>query len=294
MYLKNKYKKIYSSCVLEYAVTYDIISLKMKNRYIKILLCVCLAAMAVLAADIWLIRRTDVPQSTPAASKPVATVVPSAEPTEKPIEKTIYLTFDDGPYKYTGKLLDILDEYGINATFFVTNQNPEYAEMIKQESDRGHGIGVHTADHRYDEIYSSQDSFFNDFDEMQNIIKEQTGSYSKLYRFPGGSSNTISEGYSTGIISRLAEDLTNRGYKYFDWNVNSGDTEGLTNAEDVFENTVNLIEENEDSDSVVLLHDIFEWSVEAVPMIIEWGIENGYSFRALDADSPTVHFDIAN
>ena len=266
------------------------------KKFIIALLIICLIAVVVLAADIVYLHKPDT-QHEPAA-EPAATTEPTAWPTEDPqqpeINKTICLTFDDGPYKYTEKLLNILNEKGVKATFFVTAQNEDYVNLIKAEHDAGHSIGIHTASHVYKNIYSNEENFFSDFYAMQQMIFEQTGKYAKLYRFPGGSSNTISGDYSKGIISKLAEDLQNRGYTYVDWNVNSGDSEGLKTAEEVFENTVKEIENLGSADAVVLLHDIHEWAVDAVPMIIDWGKENKYTFAALSEDTPQIHFEIAN
>ena len=122
-----------------------------------------------------------------------------------PTNKTIYLTFDDGPGPYTGKLLDILDEYGVKATFFVTNQFPTYQKYIKEAYNRGHSIGIHTYSHDF-KIYSSVESYFNDLNKMSDVIKKQTGIESKIVRFPGGSSNTVSKKYKIGIMKTLANE----------------------------------------------------------------------------------------
>ena len=133
----------------------------------------------------------------------------------------------------------------------------------------------------------------DDFLAMEEIIYEQTGEYTKLFRFPGGSSNTISRNYCYGIMSSLAEYMTNMGYVYFDWNVDSGDALGgakssyeVANnvAAGCLENTVN----------VVLQHDIKGFSVDAVETILRWGRNNGYVFRALDESSYDAHHGINN
>ena len=113
---------------------------------------------------------------------------------------TIYLTFDDGPGKYTEELLSILDKYNIKATFFVTNQFPEYQYLINMEYEKGHTVGIHTYTHKWS-IYESVESYLEDFNKISNIIFEQTGQYTKIFRFPGGSSNTVSKNYSKGIMT---------------------------------------------------------------------------------------------
>lgn len=206
--------------------------------------------------------------------------------------KTIYLTFDDGPGKYTEDLLDILDEYGVKATFFVTNQNPDYNYVIREIAERGHSIGIHTYSHDYKDIYSSVSAYFNDLERMQQIIKEQTGFTTSLVRFPGGSSNTISKCYSQGIMTELASELNERNMQYFDWNVSSGDAGEVCTPDAVYRNVINGISGKDKP--VVLQHDIKGFSIEAVGRIIEWGMDNGYTFSALHSGSPTAHHKIFN
>ena len=152
-----------------------------------------------------------------------------------PKEKTIYLTFDDGPGPYTAELLDILKQYGVKATFFVTNQQPKYLDLIGRAFREGHTIGVHTSCHDYDRIYASEQAYFDDFFAMEEIVKEQTGDYTRIFRFPGGSSNTVSS-FNPGIMSRLTQAMTDMGYQYYDWNVVSGDAGGTNKTKQIVEN----------------------------------------------------------
>ena len=151
------------------------------------------------------------------------TVVPVQNPdTVNPTDKTIYLTFDDGPGPYTGQLLDLLARYNVKASFFVTGDGSKYYDMIGRAYDEGHSIGVHTYSHNYRSIYSGEDAFFQDLSAVEEIVLAQTGSYTKLYRFPGGSSNTVSS-FNPGIVTRLVKALGDLGYSYLDWTVASGD-----------------------------------------------------------------------
>ncbi len=200
--------------------------------------------------------------------------------------KTIYLTFDDGPGPYTNQLLDILAKYKVRATFFTTSAYG-YADCMTRAANEGHTVAVHTSYHRYEDIYSSTDAYWNDFNNQNNVIKQQTGSYSTLFRFPGGSSNTISANYSQGIVSKLAEQAAAKGYEYFDWNVSSGDAGGTESTDQVYENVINGVQKNSAADipSVVLQHDVKDFSVNAVERIIKWGLKNGYNFQALQPGS---------
>ncbi len=213
----------------------------------------------------------------------IVTVEPEPEPEPEPMGY-VYLTFDDGPSKHTQRLLDILDQYGVKVTFFVVNYG--YKDMIAKEAAAGHSIGIHTASHNYEKIYASEEAFFADVDKMNEIIHEQTGAYSDLLRFPGGSSNTVSR-FNRGIMTRLTQAAEERGYAYFDWNVSSGDAGDTTSSDVVYKNVITGIQAHEVS--VVLMHDSLGYTVSAVERIITWCLENGYVLLPLDHDSFPAH-----
>ncbi len=213
------------------------------------------------------------------------------QPPEKPGDKVVYLTFDDGPGPYTQELLDVLAKYNVKATFFVTNSNSKYQNMIYQEYAAGHAIGIHTYCHDYDKIYASEDAYFKDLQSMQDVIVAQTGQSTNIIRFPGGSSNTVSD-ITPGLMTTLSQEVQNRGYQYFDWNVSSGDAGETTSTDKVVENVINGIKSH--NVSVVLQHDIKEFSVAAVEKIIQWGLNNGYTFLPLNYNSPPAHHHINN
>ena len=206
--------------------------------------------------------------------------------------KVVYLTFDDGPGAHTQQLLDILDKYNVKVTFFVTNVNSGYENMIAKEAAAGHTVAIHSASHDYKKIYSSVDAYFADLNEMSDIIYAQTGQRPKLIRFPGGSSNTVSLKYCSGIMTTLTKAVTDQGYKYFDWNVSSGDAGGTTSTEEVYQNVVNGMKSH--NVSVVLQHDIKGFSVNAVERIIQWGLANGYTFFPLTTSTEDVHHGVNN
>ena len=194
--------------------------------------------------------------------------------------RVIYLTFDDGPGAYTNHLLDILKKYNVKVTFFVTGNGDD--SVIKREYDEGHTVALHTNTHNYSYIYASQANYFEDLYAVRNRVKRITGVESNIIRFPGGTSNTVSK----ISMKELAKEVTNRGFYYFDWNVSSGDAGGTTTADGVYNNVINGLKAGS---SVVLQHDIKKYSVDAVERIIQYGLTNGYTFKALDETSPVVH-----
>lgn len=266
------------------------------KRILVLIVSVIVIAALILFSDIGYLRGLSVSEDLPAETPEAAATekpVPTAEPEPTP-RGTIYLTFDDGPYMFTEELLDVLEEENVKATFFVTDQNDDYISLIAREFEDGHSVGAHSCGHEYREIYKSDDALFADFECIQKIIKEQTGSYTRLYRFPGGSSNTVSAEYCDGIITRAAQRLEKEGFVYFDWDIASGDSDGIRDSERLTENVMEELEESGDGDKIILMHDIYEWTVDAVPEIINRARDKGYIFAALSPDSYVSHFEIAN
>ena len=202
----------------------------------------------------------------------------------------IALTFDDGPSYLTMQFLDMLDECGVKATFFVTSQDPSRADCIQEAYRRGHTIGLHTSSHSF-EIYESEEKFFDDLTRIGTVVRDQIGYVPCFIRFIGGSSNEKSKQYSEGIMTRLAAEVQKRGYQYWDWNGATGDGREVTVEEAIKETfTAN-------ADTIVLLaHDgpLKETTVEALPAIIEGFWERGYTFKPLSREATVVHHDIVN
>ena len=179
----------------------------------------------------------------------------------------VYLTFDDGPSESTEAILDILDDYNVKATFFVVGQDTEkYGDTYRRIVNDGHTIGMHSFSHNYSKIYQSEDSFVADYNQIHNLIFETTGVDTKLYRFPGGSSNKVSNTSMSVFINYLNA----IGVVYYDWNIASGDaTSQAFSADELVDNVMSDVVKYKTS--VVLLHDSSDKNatVEALPRLIE-------------------------
>ena len=210
--------------------------------------------------------------------------------TQWPERKTIYLTFDDGPGPYTKTLLNVLDRYGVKATFFVVDSG--YDALMGEIVRRGHSIGIHSVTHNYGQIYSSPEAYFADLYEMQQIIYENTGVMTTLLRFPGGGSNLVSKNAYEGIMTILTKAVRDAGFQYFDWNVDSDDAGSARKTETVRDNVIEGIRQA--GTCIVLQHDIHPYSVDAVEEIIQWGLKNGYRFEAICESTPGFHHDVLN
>jgi Predicted xylanase/chitin deacetylase len=184
--------------------------------------------------------------------------------------KRVYLTFDDGPSSNTDRILDILDEYGVKATFFVVGKN-NYSEQYRRIVADGHTLAMHSYSHVYQDIYSSLDAYKQDLNKLQTFLYEVTGVECNIVRFPGGSSNTISKVDMHTLIEYLdSEDMT-----YFDWNVSSGDASSARiGAEQIAENVLENVDKY--NNAVVLMHDAAgkDSTVDALPAIIEKLLES--------------------
>jgi len=181
--------------------------------------------------------------------------------------KEIYLTFDDGPSNNTDKILDILKEYDVKATFFVLGkENEKSLKAYKRIVDEGHTLGMHSYSHKYEEIYSSKESFADDIRKEQEFLYQVTGIWPRFYRFPGGSSNMVSSVDMRELIGYLNEN----GITYFDWNISSGDAVRNTlDAATIVENCISGIDGLDEG--MILMHDANDkkTTVEALPKVIE-------------------------
>jgi len=197
----------------------------------------------------------------------------------------VYLTFDDGPLSgTTNVILDILKEEGVKATFFVTSKGPD--DLIKREFNEGHTVALHTSSHDYARIYSSDAAFFKDLEEVGARVKRITGHDAKIIRFPGGASNTISRRYSVGIMSRITKEALNRGYRYYDWNISSGDAGETRDPNQVYSNVVNNL--RRDRANMVLMHDIKPYTRDALKRIIQYCKKNGYRMERIEMSTEMV------
>ena len=220
-------------------------------------------------------------------------VAPNSNTSSEP--GVIYLTFDDGPSaSITPKLLDILKKKGVKATFFVINRDNSLNYLLKREYDEGHTIGLHSMTHDYSRVYASVNAFWNEFNGISDKVYNVTGYRSKFIRFPGGSSNTVSRHYSKGIMTTLTKDVVNKGYKYFDWNVGSGDAGDVSTKEGVYRNVINGLSKKHVN--MVLMHDYENnyKTLNAISDIIDYGKNNGYEFRAINSSTPMVTHGVNN
>ena len=201
-------------------------------------------------------------------------------------EHKVYLTFDDGPSPSTGQILDVLKEHGIKATFFVVGKDDEESKALyRRIEDEGHTLAMHSYSHQYSSLYSSVDAFERDFSEIQNYLFEVTGEECLYYRFPGGSSNQVSD----VDMKEFIRYLNGRGITYFDWNVASGDaTAQAYTPEKLVENVLSDVVKYKTS--IVLMHDAETKAstIKALGPMIEALQGMGAEILPIDEDTTVV------
>lgn len=205
--------------------------------------------------------------------------------------KIAYLTFDDGPYYNTHKVLDILDEYDVKATFFTTSINGEKCfdngkancyELYNEYQKRGHTIANHTYTHGiFTGLYSSTDSFMDAVIKQEEHIKTQTGGYiTNIIRFPGGSASAGR--LKSSIITKLRE----RGYGWVDWTAADGDGGSLKSTEQAWNNLKSSIGSNIE---VILFHDYNKITTSILPDVINYLRSKNYILLPLFYESRMIN-----
>jgi peptidoglycan/xylan/chitin deacetylase (PgdA/CDA1 family) len=215
----------------------------------------------------------------PAAPVPVVT-----EKQIDPNQKIAYITIDDGPSKNATLMnLDTLKKYGIKATFFVlpkSGMNDIYQRII----DEGHVLGNHSYSHDNKYLYSSVANFKKDTIKAQDFIYNLLGYTTTVYRFPGGTM-----GVGRNAVNARAAILTELGYKYYNWDVSTADTDPNLRTYGNEATIVNILANNiirntkGDKKLIILMHDSSGkmTSAKALPKIIEGLQKQGYIFDVL-------------
>ena len=205
-------------------------------------------------------------------------------PRDKHID-TVYLTFDCTPSSNTTQILDILDEYEIKATFFLSHTTDENAVEIMQDIvGRGHTIGLRNYNSSLEKIYQSVEEYLADFKQIYDWVYEATGIQAEIFRFPSGSVNS----YNSAIYQELIAEMLRRNFVFFDYNIGSV---GEQPPEQISEYVLSKMAGRERA--IIMLRDA-EGKVGvtgALPMIIKDLQDKGYSFEPLTATVLPVVFN---
>ena len=206
-------------------------------------------------------------------------------------KKIAYMTFDDGPYYNTYKVLDILDEYNVKATFFTISLNGQYCfdnksedcfNMYQEYVKRGHTIANHTYTHAiFRGLYSSADSFIDSINRQEEHIKQYASGYTtNITRFPGGSST------AGNLKNPIMDKLREKGYGWVDWTAEDGDGKSLSSKEQAWNILMSTLN---DKIEVILFHDYNSYTTQLLPDIITYLKDNGYEIYPLFYESNMIN-----
>lgn len=252
---------------------------------------IILILLFVVYATIIMMQQKAPDEPTAGISEAETTVSQTTEPETLPAgARVIYLTFDDGPCTNTPRVLEILDEYKVRATFFTVgafvDRYPAYAADIVQH---GNLIACHSYSHEYDQCYASADAFMSEVSLWRSAILSACGDLPSriCVRFPGGSTTSNAEAVRGEIIERLA--LEN--YRWFDWNAGDndkwqeGNTEGLPDEQyfmKSYRECIAWFDTQPDTPVIFLLHDTEAGTVSILPQMLDDLLSRGFVFRTLD------------
>lgn len=188
---------------------------------------------------------------------------PHAEWRKNPNEKVVYLTFDDGPIPgITPWVLDLLDKYGIKATFFLVGDNVrKHPDEFRMILERGHRVGNHTFNH-------IRGTSFKAASYIANVEKANELIQSELFRPPHGGM-----GYKQYHVLR-------KKYRMIMWDLVTRDYSKHLNGEQVFGKVKHYVRNG----SIITFHDSLKAEKNlkyALPRSIEWLLEQGYRFEVL-------------
>lgn len=193
--------------------------------------------------------------------------------------KTVYLTFDDGPSAYTAQILDILNKYHINGTFFMIGNNlqkTDYNAVVQRVIDEGNYIGVHSMTHNYDTLYTNGKAV-EEMIQARQVLNEITGTNPLLVRFPYGT--------YPGLNETLRDQFATTGLRTWDWTIDTQDWENADTPENLLINVKNQLHRNTE---VILMHETKQ-TVQMLPSIIEYVISQGYTPEVYDENK---HFPL--
>lgn len=199
--------------------------------------------------------------------------------------KIAYLTFDDGPYpETTPRILKILQDEGVKATFFVLGKQVEsYPNLLKAEYDQGEGIGNHSYSHNYHLLYRSPEAFIAEIKQTEELIFKTIGIRPRIVRAPGGTQGHFHVNYYNALDAA--------DYLIYDWNVSSGDAAAShVPANQLVRNIESQVPGR--TRIVILMHDAGAkvTTVDALPRIIQYLKQQGYAFGVLTPKVAPVLF----
>lgn len=226
-------------------------------------------------------KETD-PSQNPPTEQPVTEAKPNIPTNPPPQKTTIYLTFDDGPFKFSGELLSLLEKFHVKATFFMLDGNMlKYPDIVKEMVKNGHSVGMHGVTHDKTTFYASISSVIGEMKTAQKTIEFLTGLESSLIRTPYGS--------KPGMTAEYRQAVMIEGFEMWDWNIDSMDW--YYKDERYVASVISQLEKLKDKKEpiVILLHERKE-TLTWLPMLLDYLQKNQYDFQPISETMEPVAF----
>jgi len=194
-------------------------------------------------------------------------------------EKVVYLTFDDGPGKFTSQIVKILNDNGIHATFFMVGGNLSGNEKaVKKAYEAGNYIGMHSMTHDKKKLYDhGSGPFIKEFQKEQGMMEDIIGTPPWLIRAPYGSAPMIDK--------KFRDDIVDSGFKMWDWTVDSMDWSYSKHPEKILQQVKKQVHRDRE---VILMHERSQ-TVKILPDVISYLKSKGYTFAVY---KPDQHFSV--
>ncbi|WP_190284700.1 polysaccharide deacetylase family protein [Bacillus sp. S3] len=196
--------------------------------------------------------------------------------------KTVYLTFDDGPAAFSGEIIALLEQYQFKATFFMIDGNiRKYPDSVKLMVQNGETVGLHSVSHSPKAFYASANSVIAELTQNRNTLKEISGVDSYIMRTPYGSVPHMTVEYRQAVQEN--------GYKMWDWNIDSKDWyyKDARYVDSVIEQLNHLADHN--GPKVILLHERQE-TLDHLPALLDYLSKQGYEGKSIESTMTPVQF----
>ncbi|WP_188455500.1 polysaccharide deacetylase family protein [Virgibacillus oceani] len=198
-------------------------------------------------------------------------------------EKTVYLTFDDGPTAATTDILNTLNQFNAKATFFMLEPSmTELPEVVDKIVKEGHAVGLHGVTHNQNKFYKSEQSALEEMNAAQQTLQSITGIKSSLIRTPYGSVPYLTESYR--------EVLAGNGFKLWDWNVDSSDWS--LSSDEYVGTVIKQIEDlvNAGVAPIILMHDKAN-TANHLSMLLTYLSEHGFHTKKIEENLQPYNFN---
>lgn len=248
----------------------------------QIITIACIIVLIIMCLVYFILKNKNDIDTTVVNDKPVeiSKLIDKVQNITEENEKIAYLTFDDGPnISVTPKVLDILKDEEVKATFFVIGKHVDaYPQIVKRAYEEGHYIANHTYSHNNETLYKSEENFINEVTKTDIAIGKAIGKedyHSYIFRFPNGYMAPLKKKEKKNAVNLLSK----MNYTYIDWNSLNNDSMRKYSKEQLLENLKKSVKDK--NVLVILMHDTKDVSDSSIVLqdSIHYLKSQGYVFK---------------